>query len=138
MRQLFRCALLSFLALSTVCAWGGSIPAEGVLQGFRGGPGEQTFGQAYGLKLPVDEAKLEAFLRAHGLKYWVSADVTSKATVISIPVWVSGTDLSHIVKVYDIYDPSKGDKHKAIHFFAYVDELGSVVYIENRYQYSGP
>lgn len=139
MRRFFEFALLlCLLVLSILSAQGSGVSSSSVLQGYKGGPGEQTFGQAYGMKLPVSSTRLETFLKEHGLRYRVSADVASRAAVIPVPVWTSGADLSHIGKVYDIFDPSKARGHKAIHFFAYVDETGSVVYIENRYQYSGP
>lgn len=139
MTQFFRSSLaFAFIALSAALAWGGALREGGALHGYAGGHGEPTFGQLYGVNLPISSCKLEAFLKAHGLEFRISAEKGSSANVIPTPVWTSDADIRPINKVYDIYDPSKSTKGKAVHYFAYADGTGSIIYIENRYQYDGP
>ncbi|WP_157511054.1 hypothetical protein [Frateuria sp. Soil773] len=110
------------------------------LNGFFGGDNEDTFNKTYdkGLSLPVSEEWFLDFLKSRGLSYEIYAEKKSGKGFLPTPNIGGAVDLSEIIRVYDVFDPSRLTRKVSYHYFAYVDKRHDVVYVENRFQYAGP
>lgn len=109
---------------------------DGLLDGFAAGYKELTFSQMYdpSLKLPTKEGDFVRLLKEKHLNYDVRSE-GANAICRDPPTQSLIKDMS-IVKIYEITDRSK--LNQGVHFAAFVNNLGKVVYVENKFEYNGP
>lgn len=104
-----------------------------------GGPGEKTFAEKYHLSvtLPMPETAFLEILKRLNLQYDVYGERGS-AREIPPPSQSTLVDPSKIQRVYQIYGEVDRVKRTGEMYWAYVDMGHRVVYIENRFSYTGP
>jgi len=104
-----------------------------------GGPGEKTFAEKYSLSvtLPMPETAFLEILKRLSLQYDVYGERGS-AREIPPPGHSTLVDLDKMQKVYQIYGEVDRVKRTGEMYWAYVDIDHQVVYIENRFSYTGP
>lgn len=104
-----------------------------------GGPGEKTFAEKYDLTvtLPTPESSFLEILKRLNLQYEVYGKRGS-AGMIPTPRKPALVDIDNIQKVYQIYGEVNREKGTGEMYWAYVDMEHQVVYIENRFSYTGP
>lgn len=104
-----------------------------------GGPGEKTFAEKYSLSvtLPMPETAFLEILKRLKLQYDVYGERGS-AREIPPPSQSTLVDPSKMQKVYQIYGEVDRVKRTGEMYWAYVDMDHRVVYIENRFSYTGP
>jgi hypothetical protein len=105
---------------------------------FEARPGEKPFNVAYHYtgSLPVSEESFIGFLRLRGLSYEISSGQGAMVADID-PPQLKKLSMSTVRSTYDIYDKSRSTAHQVVHYIAYVNHGGQVIYVENRFQYRG-
>ncbi|HEV7776193.1 MAG TPA: hypothetical protein VGO76_04955 [Luteibacter sp.] len=108
--------------------------------GFRGRGSDKTFDETYGVNqsLPISEDKFIEILKTNKLTYEIYPNEVAGLNFMPEPLLNRNLDISSITKVYDVIDASRSSKRSFIHYSAYVNKLHQVVYVENRFEYSGP
>ena len=103
------------------------------------GPGEKTFTEKYHLSvaLPMPETAFLEILKHLNLQYDVYGERGS-AREIPAPSQSTVVDPVKMQKVYQIYGEVDRVKRTGEMYWAYVDMDHRVVYIENRFSYTGP
>lgn len=107
--------------------------------GIVAGPGEKTFEEYYGVKvpLPMPEAEFLALLDRLKLPYELNGERGTQM-IIPSPKHSKTVDASQMQKSYQIYGEIDPLHRSRAMFRAYVDEAGRVVYLENMFGYEGP
>jgi hypothetical protein len=105
---------------------------------FAARPNEPPFDVAYGYhqQLPVGESDFLLFSSSHGLSYRLSSGEGALDPFIE-PPHLKRLDVRKISRTYDIYDRNRSDANHKVHYAAYVDHRGLIVYVENRFLYDG-
>lgn len=128
-------------ALMASCQQTGGNSGASVAKGSNivGGSGEKPFAEKYQLtvKLPMPESAFVETLKRLGLQYEIYAERGSVREIPS-PSKATLVDLEKIQRVYQIYGEVDRVKRIGEMYWAFVDKNHRVVYVENRFSYTGP
>jgi hypothetical protein len=137
-RKLALAVILVAMGFSTSgCATeGGTVVAnEKIVAGY----GEPKFTEYFGIELllPIPESSFLQLLNARKIEFRV-IDAGGDRSLIPTPQHRVALNISHVVRVYEIYGGVDAERRVGRRFRAYVDLQGSVVYIENSFSYPAP
>lgn len=101
--------------------------------------GEPKFTDYFGigLVLPVSESSFLQLLNTRKIEFRL-IDASRDRGLNPSPRHRVVVDISHVVRVYDIYGGVDAERRIGRNFRAYVNVSGSVVYIKNSFPYSSP
>lgn len=130
--------MLMALGFSTSgCATGGGtvVANEKIVAGY----GEPKFSDYFGISLvlPVSESSFLQLLNTRKIESRL-IDASRDRSLIPTPRHRVAVDISHVVRVYDIYGGVDAERRIGRNFRANVNVSGSVVYIKNSFSYSSP
>jgi|CXWL01.1.fsa_nt_gi hypothetical protein len=136
-RSQFVAGLIMAFGFATACASEDAMPppASGLI---RGGRGEPTLDQRYGLTitLPMPEAEFVELIERVPLPIHRAGERGLDYPVLRRPRHNRDLDMSTISHGYVIVGGYNSERQRTEHYEAYVDRNGQVVYIENGFAYA--